>query len=161
MTSVSNWPNYVLLAEKTAFGLSHQILPGARGHVYVGAEQNVMAIPISWMEALFQNDFWDVYVRQFGADAVRPYPKLLIKSSVITAVRGEEVDRREVTRFGEDYNAYMAAKYSPEVEMGGSMVASLAHRMDGERVAEAYRQCAVLEQAMAWYWARTGIYGEA
>lgn len=161
MTSVSNWPNYVLLAEKASLGLGHQILPGAGGIVHVGAEQNVMAIPLSWMEALFQNDFWDVYVRQFGADGVRPYPKLLIMSSVITAIRGQELHRKEVTKFGEDYNAYMAAKYSPEAQMGGTDVASLAHQMDAERVAEAYMQCAILEQAMAWYWARTGVYGEA
>lgn len=161
MTSVSNWPNYALLAEKGAMGLGHQILPGAGSIVHPGAEQNVMAIPISWMEALFQDDFWDIYVRQFGADAIRPFPKLLINSSVITHMDGAEVHRKEMTKFGEDYNAYMAAKYSPDVEMGGSVVASLAHQMDGERVAEAYRQCAILEQAMAWYWARTGIFGEA
>ena len=160
-TTVQNWPNYALMAEKVAMGLGHQILPGAGTTVRPGAEHSAMAIPISWMEALFQNDFWDIYVLRFGADAIRPYPRLVVKSSVVTSMDGPLARRKEVTRLGEDYCAYMAAKYSPEVEMGGSVVASLAHRMDGERVAEAYRQCAVLEQAMAWHWARTGVYGEA
>lgn len=74
-----------------------------------------------------------------------------------------EAKRTAVTYFGEDWNAYFQAKTAPEVEMGdsgvgGSGMLSLAHRMDAARVREAYRQCAILEQAMSWYWARTGVF---
>ncbi len=163
VTTVQNWPNYVVMSEKEGLGLGRQLLPGSGSAFGPGSEQNVMAIPISWMESLFQDDFWSVYVRQFGADAIRPYPRLIIQSSVIATLdrRTGVVTRKAVTKFGEDYNTYMASKYSPDVEMGGTEVASLAHCMDGERFREMCRQCAVLEQAMAWYWSRTGVYGEA
>lgn len=160
MTAVQNWPNYALMAEKFSLGLGHQLFPGSGASFGPGSTCDIMAIPISWMESLFQEDFWAVYVRQFGADAIKPYPRLIVQGSVIVSVDPvtHEAQCRSVAFFGADWNAYFQAKMAPEVEMEGSAVQGLAHRMDAERVEQAYRQCAVLEQAMSWYWARTGIF---
>lgn len=164
MTAVQNWPNYALMHEKFSMGLGYQLFPGS-SDFGPGATTDIMAIPISWMESLFQEDFWSVYVRQFGADAIKPYPKLIHQGSVVVSVdpATKEAKSKSIAFFGEDWNAYFAAKAAPEVAMedsgvGGSGLLSLAHQMDAERVQQAYRQCAILEQAMSWYWARTGIF---
>jgi hypothetical protein len=160
MTAVQNWPNFSIMSEKFSLGLDHQLFPGSGNTFGPGSTSDIMAIPISWMESLFQEDFWAVYVRQFGADAIKPYPKLITQGSVIVSVdpQTHEAKCQSVTLFGADWDAYFQARTAPEVEMGGSVMQSLAHRMDAERVQQAYRQCAVLEQAMSWYWARTGIF---
>lgn len=160
MTSVQSWPNYAIMAEKFSLGLGHQLFPGSGDTFGPGSTNDIMAIPISWMESLFQEDFWAIYVRQFGADAIKPYPKLIIQGSVIVSLDPQTHEARcqSVTYFGADWNAYFQAKTAAEVEMEGSGAWGLAHRMDAERVEQAYRQCAVLEQAMSWYWAKTGIF---
>jgi hypothetical protein len=160
ITTVQNWPNYLVVAEKYAAGLGAQLFPGSSTSFGPGATCDVWAIPISWMESLFQEDFWSIYVWQFGADAIKPYPKLIVQGSVIVSLDEHgNAQRRSLVYFGPDWNAYMHAKTAGEVEMGGNGVeTSAAYRIDAERVRQAHRQCAVLEQAMAWNWARTGTY---
>lgn len=158
ITAIQNWPNYRLNKVRQEHQRQKgQFLPGHSDKA--GDVCDLYPIPIAYMQDLFQRDFWQIFVAQYGAEAIKPYPKLIFQRSTLLRTRADKtIEEKRINCFGADYIDYQESKGQIDEIMGGSALDVPASHMDTERSREAYRQCAVLERAVAWYWSRTGLH---
>lgn len=123
----------------------------------LGTTRDSYGIPISWISDLFQSDFWDLYVRAFGIDAVKVYPRLLRSVSTYNGQRG---DPGFHMAFGPDYEKWRAAGGVVDEVMGGAVPAEewrkLVEEKEVERVREAWRQAEIVDARVRAFWARSG-----
>jgi hypothetical protein len=155
--TVQDWPNWHLFAARYAKPkYRHQLRPGVTYDT--GASFTLYPLPIAWMEDLFQKEFWEIFVSQYGGEAIKPYPKLVGRRFMLTGINPQThmSIQEDVPVWGQEFFAYQQQKGVVDEVMGGTNDDIQPSHMDIDRVRQAYKQAAWLEEKVAGYWQRTG-----